>query len=617
MGVGTRHQLHSARSCELALRPVGAARGRPGGGVTCLDVGRLVSGAHPRPTARPWGVRPGPATQWLWVREVFAWGPVTNSTVRALASWLCALWGRPEGARGGASLASVWGVQDLALNHARPPVLGACGRGPLPTGGWCGGCGRGDPLPTPGSALLRAGLAPCGGGTGAPGGGGLLPGCGASGVGRSRSPDRPSPGRAAGVRYPLAVGAGDVGVATRHLPHSALLQTGFARLGSGTRAPGGRCLLPGCGASWAGRSPTHDRRFLRGVRPRPATYWLWVGGLWAWGPVTNPTACALASWLCALGAARGRAGGGVPSLGVGRPGLGALPRPTAHPWGAAGARYPLAVGAGRVGVGTRHPLHSARSCELALRAVGAARRRPGGGGGLLPGCGASGVGRSPTTDRPSLGRAAGSRYPQAVGVGGVGGGTRHQPHSARSCELAFCAVGAARVHPGGGALAWVSGICDSAPSRARPPVLGACGRGLLPTCYGCGLRAWGPSCLRHPLPCRGSSCVVCASRLCGTWWPLLLGTCLCAVPVACGVPLWRASWPRVGAPHLVRLGHSRCSCRRGAFPQPGVCRPRLYLAAARGTWRPAGNQAHCACRWRLLRQGCWPRSTSYSFGAPR
>ena len=68
--------------------------------------------------------------------------------------------------------------------------------------------------------------------------------------------------------------------------------------------------------------------------------------LWAWarGPVTNPTARALASWLCALG---GRLEGAQ-------------------------------------------------------------------GGCLLPGCGVSGVGRSPTPDCPSLGRAAGARFPLAV-----------------------------------------------------------------------------------------------------------------------------------------------------------------------------------------------------------
>ena len=45
--------------------------------------------------------------------------------------------------------------------------------------------------------------------------------------------------------------------------------------------------------------------------------------------------------------------------------------------------------------------------------------------------------------------------------------------------------------------------------------------------------------------CRGSLRVVRALRVCSTRWPLLLGTCLCALVVVGGVPLWLASWPRV------------------------------------------------------------------------
>ena len=57
----------------------------------------------------------------------------------------------------------------------------------------------------------------------------------------------------------------------------------------------------------------------------------------------------------------------------GCPGTGALPPPTARHLGrAARAHYPLAVGAGDAGVGTRHEPHRARSCVLALHAVGAA-----------------------------------------------------------------------------------------------------------------------------------------------------------------------------------------------------------------------------------------------------
>ena len=370
--MGTRHQSHSVCSCELALRALGAARGRPGGGASCLGVGRPGTGALPPPTtrlfghaagahcplavgagdagvetrhqpqsawscelalralgaargrlggaplARVWGVRgralchprplilsgvrPGSTTHWLRVRGGRAWGPVTNPTARALATWFCALWGRHEGARGRAPFAWVSGVGcSPTPDHSS---FRACGRGPLPTGSGCRGCGRGDPSPTPQCALLRAGLARCGGGTRAPRGGRLLPGCGAPGVGRSPTSDHSS--FRACVRGPLPTGSGCGGCGRGDpspAPQPAILRAGLARCGGGTRAPGG----------------------------------------------------------------------GASCLGVGGPGSGALPTPTTRPIGrAAGAHYPLAVGAGGAGVGTRHQPHRARYCVLALRAVGAA-----------------------------------------------------------------------------------------------------------------------------------------------------------------------------------------------------------------------------------------------------
>ena len=125
----------------------------------------------------------------------------------------------------------------------------------------------------------------------------------------------------------------------------------------------------------------------------------------------------------------------------------------------------------------------------------------------------------------------------------------------------------------------------------------------------------------HLFLCRVSLRVECAAQVCGTRWPLSLGTCPCAVGLAGGVPLWRALWPRVGAPRLVRSGRSPCSSRlsrrRGAFPHPGGLRPRIYWAAARGTWRPAENRALYACRWPLPRQGLSARSALYPFVAPQ
>ena len=404
VGIRTRHQPHSARSCELALHAVGAARGFPGGGASCLGVGHSGLGALSCRTAGPWGVRPGSATHLLCVRGCGSGDPSPTPQrallgagfarcgggMRALGggrrlpgcgtSWAgrCPTPDRPSLGRaagaqyplavvagdggvgtchlphsellrvgfarrgggtrssvGGGPLAWVWGVRGWALSHARPPALGACGRGPSPTGSGCGGCGGPDQSPTPQRALLGLGFAGCGGGTRAPGGGRLLSGCGASGVERSPTPDRPSFGRAARAPYPLAVGAGSCGRGDPSpTPLRTLLRAGFVRCGGGTRAPVGGRLLPGCGASGVGRSPTPDRPSLG--RATGACYPLAVAargvGVGTRHQPRSARSCKLA--LRAAGVARGPpGGGGVSCLGVGRPGLGALPRPTARPWG--------------------------------------------------------------------------------------------------------------------------------------------------------------------------------------------------------------------------------------------------------------------------------------------
>ena len=489
-GVGTRHQPHSARSFELALRAVGAARGRPGGGRLLPGCGASGVGRSPTPDCPPSGRAAG-AHYPLAVGAggVRVWGPLTSPTARALASWLCALWGRHEGARGGRLLpgCGASGVGRSPNLDCPPSGRAAGAHYPLAVG--AGGCGCGEPSPTPQRALLRAGFARCGGGTRAPRGGRSLPGCGASRVGRSPTPDCPPSGRAAGAHYPLAVGAVGCGRGEpSQTQQRALLRAGFARCGGGMRVPGGAPLAwvwglrgralshPRLPALWAGcRSPLPTGCGCGGVRawgpvtnptaralpswlcalwgrhegargeaplawmwgvrgrvlPHPRLPALWAGcrgplptgcrcgGLRAWGPVTNPTARALAGWLCALWGRHEGARGGASCLDVGRLGSGALPSPTARPLGGLpGPTTHWLWVRGGAGVGTRHQPHSARSFELALRAVGAARGRPGGGR-LLPGCGASGVGRSPTPDCPPSGRAAGAHYPLAVGVGGV------------------------------------------------------------------------------------------------------------------------------------------------------------------------------------------------------
>ena len=70
-------------------------------------------------------------------------------------------------------------------------------------------------------------------------------------------------------------------------------------------------------------------------------------------------------------------GGGTSCRCVVCPGLGALPPPTSPTFRrAAGAHYPLAMGARGAGVGTRHQTHSARSCVLWGRHEGVSAANP-------------------------------------------------------------------------------------------------------------------------------------------------------------------------------------------------------------------------------------------------
>ena len=194
--------------------------------------------------------------------------------------------------------------------------------------------------------------------------------------------------------------------------------------------------------------------------------------------------CELA--LRAVGAARGPPGGGASCLGVGRRGLGALQRPTARRWGVrlGPATHWLSV----LGVLAWRPVTNptTRALRAGFARCGGGTRTPGGAGGLLPRCGASRVGRFPTAGRLSSGRAAGACYPLAASAGGVGVGTSQQPQSTHSCELVLRAVGAARGRPGGAPLASVWGVRGWALSHAQPPLLVACGWGLLPTGLRCG-----------------------------------------------------------------------------------------------------------------------------------
>ena len=200
---------------------------------------------------------------------------------------------------------------------------------------------------------------------------------------------------------------------------------------------------------------------------------------------------ALMCWPCALWGRHEGASGGRLLFGCGASWARRCPdRPS---FGTCSRRLPpTGCGCGSAAVGTRHQPHCARSCELALCALGAAQGCPGGGSTCL-GVQRLGSGAPPRPTARPLGRAAGAHYPLAVGAGGVGVGTRHEPHSTRPCELALPAVGAAQGRPGGGPPACVWSVRGRALSRHRPPVLWGVRPG--PTTHWLWVRvvrAWGP-----------------------------------------------------------------------------------------------------------------------------
>ena len=232
-----------------------------------------------------------------------------------------------------------------------------------------------------------------------------------------------------------------------------------------------------------GRALSHPRPLVRsGVRLGPTTHWLLVRGVRVWGPVTNPTAHALA---CCGGDMR-VPGGSASCLGVGPPGTGALPPPTSRSFGReAGAHYSLAVAAGRAGVGTRYQPHSARYCALWVRHEGAR------GGRLLPGCGVSGVGRSLTPDHSSFQACGRGRLPTGCGCRGRGRWDQSPTPQCVLLRAGFARCGGGMRVPGGGRPLPRYGA--SGDGRSPDPDLSSvrvCGRGPLPTrcgCGGCGL----------------------------------------------------------------------------------------------------------------------------------
>ena len=189
-----------------------------------------------------------------------------------------------------------------------------------------------------------------------------------------------------------------------------------------------------------------------GRKPGPIARVFRVRVVWAWGPSTGPSACALASRCCVLWQRReGVPRGGAPRPCEGRVGSGARLPPATRPRG------------GQSG-STAHVLW-ARMCGHGGPALSLWRACPAGGPAprgwweVVPGgvishrCEARLVsGAFPLPAARPWGRAARPRCPCFSGAGGVVVGTQHRPHSVHFCEPALRPVGVAGGCSRGGCL---------------------------------------------------------------------------------------------------------------------------------------------------------------------
>ena len=130
------------------------------------------------------------------------------------------------------------------------------------------------------------------------------------------------------------------------------------------RVPGGGASCLGVGRPGSGALPHLTARPLGGL-PRPTTHWLWVRGGGREEPSPTPQSAPLRAGFARCGGCTRAPRGGASCLGVGPPGSGALPNPTACPLGGlpGPTTHWLRV-RGDAGVGTRHRPHKAHFCVL-------------------------------------------------------------------------------------------------------------------------------------------------------------------------------------------------------------------------------------------------------------
>ena len=247
--------------------------------------------------------------------------------------------------------------------------------------------------------------------------------------------------------------------------------------------------------------------------------------VWAWGPSTGPTACALAGRRCALwGWRKGVPRGGAFRRCGGRLSSGAPPPPAVRPLGGPSRSATHVLWARVCGCGG-----PARIVSLTCVPCG----------GL---CATGVVGSRPRWGRPSpvargvwcqalslrsplvlLGGQPGFRYPCVPGRGWCGRGeTAPVPQRRAPLRPLLCAVGVPERRPRGGRLSPLSGASEvrRSPFPGCPPSGRAVGV-RCPRAVGAGVRVWGPSTV--PLACL--PCGGCVPR---GWWG--------AVPRGVGLP---------------------------------------------------------------------------------
>ena len=180
--------------------------------------------------------------------------------------------------------------------------------------------------------------------------------------------------RAAQMGCPCSLGAGAASVGPSSTPQRRLLPAVIAHRWAGMRSSGGgaSCLRQGCPHLGTRPPPTAH---VSDVRPGLVPFNFWHGYAdvgTCHQPHSAPSNKVVLRDVQVAG---------------GRPGVAPCASLSLSFRHAAGARCPVSLSAGRAGVRSRHRHHSARSCKLALHAVGLAGGCPAGGASAFPGLG--------------------------------------------------------------------------------------------------------------------------------------------------------------------------------------------------------------------------------------